>query len=135
MELRRRTAHCLAKRAIDSIENDSEMPDSAISPAHALAHGKRFVVRQPLHPAVPVELEGTIALCILTIYEYAQRGNLGKMRDRAGLALISAMNLSLHSKRKTDAGQYAEAKRRAWWMTVRRYCLISPAKFFANYVA
>ena len=115
--LRRRTAHSLAKRAMDSIESDSEMPDSAISPAHALAHGKHFVERQPFHLEVPVELEGTIALCILTIYEYAQRGNISKMRDRAGQALISAMNLSLHS-RAMESDQSSEARRRTWWMTV-----------------
>lgn len=118
VELRRRTAHCLAKRALESIESDSEMPDSAISPAQALAHGKRFVSRQPFHPKVPVELEGSIALCILSIYEYVQRGNIGKMRDRAGQALMSAMNLSLHS-RGTESDQFSEAKRRTWWMTVR----------------
>lgn len=124
VELRRRTAHTLAKRAMESIENDSEMPDSAIPPAQALAHGKRFVSRQPFHPEVPVELEGTIALCILTIYEYVQRGNISKMRDRAGQALISAMNQSLHS-RGNESDHFSEARRRAWWMTYVCVCQAS----------
>jgi len=59
-----------------------------------------------------------IALSILSVYEYAQRGNIAKMRDRASQALMRAMNLSLHD-RGTEINGFAEARRRTWWMTVR----------------
>lgn len=64
-----------------------------------------------------MELESVIALSILSVYEYAQRGNITKMRDRASQALMMAMNLSLHD-RGTELDGFAEARRRIWWMTV-----------------
>lgn len=51
------------------------------------------------------------------MYEYAQRGNIVKMRDRASQALMRAMNLPLHD-RGTEIDGFAEARRRTWWMTV-----------------
>jgi hypothetical protein len=113
---RREAAHQLAKQALEGIERDSELPDSTVSPAQALSAGKRYLNREPLHPAVPVELESTIALCLLTIYEYAQRGNVKKMKDRASQALSSAVELGLHLSRQ-GADPFAEAKCRTWWMT------------------
>ncbi|KAL1836163.1 hypothetical protein VTK73DRAFT_5186 [Phialemonium thermophilum] len=62
-----------------------------------------------------MELESIIALDVLSIYEYAQRGNLKKMQSRSGQALISAMGLSIHMHSGDD--EYAEARRRVWWMT------------------
>lgn len=122
--LRRRAAHSLAIRALQSIETDSELPESALSPARALCGAKKPLLRNPLHPGVPVELEATIALCFLSIYEYAQRGNLTKMRQRAMQAFDSAMELSLHF----DEGQYepfVEARRRTWWMSYMCACQAS----------
>ena len=58
-----------------------------------------------------------LALCIMCIYEYAQRGNLIKMRSRAGQALVLAMDMSLHSQGEIE-DEFSEAKRRAWWMCV-----------------
>jgi hypothetical protein len=54
---------------------------------------------------------------MLSTYEYAQRGNIAKMKNRAGQALVKAMDLGLHS-RGHEEGDDAEANRRAWWMTV-----------------
>jgi hypothetical protein len=63
-----------------------------------------------------VELEGLLALLILSVYEYVQRGNLLKMRYRAGQALAIALDKSLYAQMGND--ETSEARRRAWWMTV-----------------
>jgi hypothetical protein len=114
---RRQAAHFFVKRTLETIENDSELPDSAISPAQALVHGQVSLSRAAFDARVPIELERVAALSILSVYEYAQRGNIPKMRDRASQALVTAMNLSLHD-RGTEVDMFAEAKRRVWWMTV-----------------
>lgn len=88
-----------------------------LSPSVALAHTTSTPERPSLHPDVPVELESVLSLCVLAVYEYSQRGNIRKMQDRAGQALVAAMGMSLHCSGK-DEGRYSEAKRRAWWMTV-----------------
>lgn len=80
---------------------------------------KPSINRTPFHPRTPVELESILALLVLCVYEYAQRGNLLKMRYRAGQALVMAMNMSLHALGE-EHDEFAEARRRAWWMTVRR---------------
>ena len=80
-------------------------------------NGYSHIPRPAFHSRVPVELESVIALSILSVYEYAQRGNITKMRDRASQALMMAMNLSLHD-RGTELDGFAEARRRIWWMTV-----------------
>ncbi|GJD01116.1 hypothetical protein ColKHC_09941 [Colletotrichum higginsianum] len=105
---RRRYAQYLAQCAIESIEIESELPDSSIEPPKALNE-------EQLHPGVPVELESIVALDILSVYEYAQRGNLKKMQARAGQALVAAMSLLLHTCTEDD--EHSEAKRRVWWMT------------------
>lgn len=74
--------------------------------------------RPRFHPQAPLENESVLALLMLSTYEYAQRGNIAKMRNRSGQALIKAMELGLHS-RGHEEGEDAEANRRAWWMTVR----------------
>jgi hypothetical protein len=114
---RRETSHLFAKRTLECIETDSEIPNSSISPAHALLDEHSHISRPCFHPFVPIELETVVALSILSVYEYAQRGNISKMKDRAGQALLRAMDLSLHN-RGTESDVYAEARRRAWWMTV-----------------
>jgi hypothetical protein len=114
---RREASHLFAKRTLERIETDSEIPSSSISPAQALLDGDSYISRSAFHPCVPIELETVVALSILSVYEYAQRGNISKMRDRAGQALIRAMDLSLHD-RGTEIDVYAEARRRVWWMTV-----------------
>ena len=116
---RRKSAQCFAESTVESIEIESEILDSESSPSRALTSSLPIARRGHFHPNVPVEIESIIALLILSIYEYAQRGNISKMRTRAGQALISAMDMSLHSHGDND-DQFAEAKRRAWWMCVSR---------------
>lgn len=102
---------------MESIEIESEILDSDSSPSRALSGSSPTARRTFFHPKVPTDIESIIALLMLSIYEYAQRGNISKMRTRAGQALVSAMDKSLHSQGDDD-GDFAEAKRRAWWMCV-----------------
>lgn len=115
--LRRAYAQNYAHLATSMIEEDSELIDSSTEPSQALTHEQPSIDRQPFHPRVPVELESILALLILCIYEYTQRGNLMKMRYRAGQALVMAMNMSLHAL-GPENDEFSEARRRAWWMTV-----------------
>ncbi|KAJ9144977.1 C6 zinc finger domain-containing protein [Pleurostoma richardsiae] len=117
---RRKYAQYLAQSAIESIEIEAEIPESSVEPQKALSGTPDEVLRQPFHHAAPIELETIIALDILSVYEYAQRGNLKKMQSRAGQALVSAMALSLHCCSEED--QFSEARRRVWWMTYVCVC-------------
>jgi hypothetical protein len=103
---------------MERVEADSELIDSSTTPSQALLNEKPSINRRPFHPRVPVELESILALLILCVYEYAQRGNMLKMRNRAGQALHMAMNMSLHCL-QGEEDDFSEANRRAWWMTVR----------------
>lgn len=116
VKLRRDTAHAYARSALEAVEVDTELLASFNDPSTALSDGVPQLDREPLHPYVPVYLESVIALVMLSVYEYAQRGNINKMRNRAGQALTAAMSISLHETVEED--QFSEAKRRAWWMTV-----------------
>ncbi|KAH0343880.1 hypothetical protein KCU81_g4970, partial [Aureobasidium melanogenum] len=124
IKARREAAHSFAKRTLESIESDSEIPNSSISPAQALLDEKVYYSRPAFHPRVPIEAESVIALSILSVYEYAQRGNITKMRDRAGQAMMMAMNLSLHD-RGTELDAFAEARSRIWWMSYICACQAS----------
>ena len=114
---RRKSAQSFAESTMESIEIESEILDSDSSPSRALTGSSPTARRESFHPFLPVGIESIVALLILSIYEYAQRGNISKMRTRAGQALISAMDMSLHSQ-GDSGGEFAEAKRRAWWMCV-----------------
>ena len=114
---RRKSAQSFAQSTLESIEIESEILDSESLPSRALTRSSPAARRGPFHPKVPIDIESIIALLILSIYEYAQRGNINKMRTRAGQALVSAMDMSLHSQ-GDNGGEFAEAKRRAWWMCV-----------------
>ncbi|KAJ0158545.1 hypothetical protein CTA2_11356 [Colletotrichum tanaceti] len=117
---RRRYAQYLVQCAVESIEIESELPDSSIEPPKALNESPDDFHREQFHPGVPIELESIVALDILSVYEYAQRGNLKKMQARAGQALVAAMSLSLHTCTEDD--EHSEAKRRVWWMTYICVC-------------
>ncbi|WEW60985.1 hypothetical protein PRK78_006474 [Emydomyces testavorans] len=114
--LRRSYSHKFARVALESVDAESELIESCSSPAEALLNVQPIPKRLPVHPHTPVELESILALLILSIYEYTQRGNLAKMRNRAGEAYVLAMNMSLHTLGRED-DIFAEARRRAWWMT------------------
>lgn len=118
-------AQAFAQSAFDSLENESELIESVIDPGEALSSDPAPVIRNPFHPQLPLENESIIALLMLSTYEYAQRGNVAKMRNRAGQAVNAAMNLGLHAK-GNEEGYYAEANRRTWWMSVS--CLRCPHK-------
>lgn len=116
--IRRRTfAHTYAQLANSAIETDCELHASSTYPSDALTNERPLIDRESFHPKTPVELESLLALLVLSIYEYNQRGNLLKMRYRAGQALAIALDMSLHSLGE-EFDDFAEARRRAWWMTV-----------------
>lgn len=120
--IRRRTfAHAFAQMANASIESDCELHASPSNPFESPGSDRHLIDREPFHPQTPVELESIFALLILSVYEYTQRGNLLKMRYRAGQALAIALDMSLHSLGEEYDG-FAEARRRAWWMTY--YCVL-----------
>lgn len=130
--IRRRTfAHAFAQMANASIESDCELHASPSNPFESPGSDRHLIDREPFHPQTPVELESIFALLILSVYEYTQRGNLLKMRYRAGQALAIALDMSLHSLGEEYDG-FAEARRRAWWMTVNLslfYILLQPLTF------
>jgi hypothetical protein len=117
VHLRREQAQAFAQSAYESIEIESELVDSNTQPGEALSREQDPLDRNLFHPRNPLQNESIIALLMLSTYEYAQRGNIAKMRNRAGQALNAALNLGLHCKADED-GYYAEANRRVWWMTV-----------------
>ncbi|RAL00893.1 uncharacterized protein BO80DRAFT_425286 [Aspergillus ibericus CBS 121593] len=120
--IRRRTfAHTFAQMANAAIETDCELHASSTDPSEALSSERPLIDREPFHRQTPVELESVLALLVLSIYEYNQRGNLLKMRYRAGQALAIALDMSLHSLGE-ECDEFAEARRRAWWMTY--YCVL-----------
>lgn len=121
VHIRREQAQAFAQSAFESIEIESELIDSTTQPSEALSSEPNPLNRNPFHPQNPIENESIIALLLLSSYEYAQRGNIAKMRNRAGQALNAAIALGLHLKVDDDDEYYAEANRRVWWMTV---CLI-----------
>ncbi|KAL6242318.1 Nitrilase [Rhinocladiella similis] len=114
---RRQEAHAYSQMAIASIEYESELLESTTNPATALESSRPFIQREALHPYVPIELESLLAYLVLSVYEYAQRGNLAKMRNRASQAYDAAVSLGLDDTSSLALDEYTEARRRAWWMT------------------
>ncbi|GFF32049.1 hypothetical protein IFM51744_01647 [Aspergillus udagawae] len=112
VKLRRGFAQNFARDALKAVELDA----SLLNPSN----NTLSVHRAKFHPKLPLCLEGILALNILSVYEYAQRGSLCTMSDRANEALTSAMKLSLHETLEED--EYAEARRRTWWMTYMVAC-------------
>ncbi|PBP25582.1 C6 zinc finger domain protein [Diplocarpon rosae] len=125
LHLRREQAQAFAQAAFDSIEIESELVESGIQPGEALSSDPLPLSRKPFHPKNPLENESIVALIMLSTYEYAQRGNVTKMRNRAGQAINAAIELGLHSKGDED-GYYSEANRRVWWMATPPILLYDP---------
>lgn len=113
---RRKYSQFLAQSAFEATETEMDKRESAVEPARALEDSDDEYFRAPLHQDVPVALESVIALSLLSVYEYSQRGNLKRMMSRASAALMASMNMGLHTH-NDDEDVYADAKRRAWWMT------------------
>lgn len=120
---RRAYANAFAQLANTAIETECDLDISSTDPGQALSTPRPSVNRERLHPQTPEDLETLLALLILSVYEYSQRGNLLKMRYRAGQALALALDKSLHDYLEED--EFCEARRRAWWMTY--YCVIQGA--------
>ncbi|KAL4975382.1 hypothetical protein BDW66DRAFT_167148 [Aspergillus desertorum] len=118
---RRAFAHKFAQMANAAVESDCELHASPANPFETTLKDRPLIDRERLHPQTPVELESILALLLLTVYEYIQRGNLLKMRYRAGQALAIALDMSLHTLGE-EYDEMAEARRRAWWMTY--YCVL-----------
>ncbi|KAJ5841363.1 hypothetical protein N7534_011193 [Penicillium rubens] len=112
---RRTYAHAFAQLAHSTIEAECDLDISSTDPGQALS-----AARPLFHSQTPVDYESVLALLVLSVYEYSQRGNLLKMRYRAGQALAMALDKSLHAQIEND--EFPEARRRAWWMTY--YCVI-----------
>ena len=125
---RRKYAHAFAQLANSIIEAECDLELSATDPGQALSNPRPPISRERLHARVPEDLETLLALLILSVYEYAQRGNLLKMRYRAGQALALALDKSLHAH--VEENEFSEARRRAWWMTV---CCPSHLTWIASY--
>ncbi|KAJ5496761.1 hypothetical protein N7463_008748 [Penicillium fimorum] len=117
---RRTYAHTFAQLANSTIEAECDLDLSSTDPGQALSAARPFVGRERFHSQAPVDYESLLALLVLSVYEYSQRGNLLKMRYRAGQALAIALDKSLHAQMGND--EFSEARRRAWWMTY--YCVI-----------
>lgn len=116
---RREHAELYSQLASESIEIENEVLASTTSPADALSWDSSSFQRDQFHPLVPIELECILAFLVLGTYEYAQRGNLIKLRNRAAQAMDACTRLSLHQEDpQSPENQFTEARRRAWWMTV-----------------
>jgi hypothetical protein len=118
ISLRRGRSQSYAVSAQECIEIGSELVSSSFEPSNSLCEERPPALRSSFHPHVPTDLESIIALDLLSVYEYAQRGNLKKMGNRAAQALTAAMDLKLYAESGDDDPAYVEAKRRVWWMTV-----------------
>jgi hypothetical protein len=54
---------------MESIEIESEIIVSAISPAEALSDGPSSFRREAFHPQAPIEIESLLAFLVLSAYE------------------------------------------------------------------
>ncbi|KAL4733739.1 hypothetical protein BDV11DRAFT_213501 [Aspergillus similis] len=105
--VRRAYADLFARSAMESLQESLETSSDG-----DLANGRP----SSLHPDVPIRIEPVLALALLSLYEYCQRGRVPRMRTLANQALTSAMDLSLHVE-SSDTG-YLDAHRRCWWTTM-----------------
>jgi len=119
MSLRRSYAEFYVQEAEATLELISNRPqpppNSELSSAYTPTCSSNAVCLD-----VPSHLQPLLALLILTVYDYCQRGDRKGMRSRAYQALMTAMDLSLHT---IDLGtpEDSEMQRRAWWITVSFY--------------
>ncbi|KAJ5869825.1 tRNA(Ile)-lysidine/2-thiocytidine synthase [Penicillium solitum] len=115
LALRRSYAQLFAQAALTAVETETDDLSPALSTNAFEAESCR--ARNGLHPQVPTQLHPVLALVVLGIYEYCQRGNVSRMRARGNQAITTAMDISLHRLDSTPT-DYSEAQRRAWWMTI-----------------
>lgn len=115
LALRRSYAQLFAQAALTAVETETDDLSPALSTNVFEAESCR--ARNVLHPKVPTQLHPVMALVVLAIYEYCQRGNISRMRARGNQAITTAMDISLHRLDSTTT-ECSEAQRRTWWMTV-----------------
>ncbi|KAJ3495448.1 hypothetical protein NLG97_g3389 [Lecanicillium saksenae] len=113
---RRALSRQFAQASLLQVEEDSDYI-SRVAGCQSEDLEQEQPFRLPFHSQVPLELEAILALLVLSNHEHTQCGNLLKMATRAGQAVIMAKCLSLH-RLGIDADVFAEARRRAWWMTI-----------------
>ncbi|CAG8909219.1 unnamed protein product [Penicillium egyptiacum] len=113
--LRRSYAQLFAQAALAAVEAETDDLSPALSTNVPGIESSRAL--SGLHPQVPTQLDPVLALVVLSIYEYCQRGNVSRMRARGNQAITTAMDISIYSLDSTTT-DYSEAQRRAWWMTV-----------------
>ncbi|KAJ5952198.1 uncharacterized protein N7479_010611, partial [Penicillium vulpinum] len=115
LALRRSYAQLFAQAALAALE--TEIDDLSPALSTNVAEIESSVAQNSLHPQVPAQLGPVLALVVLAIYEYCQRGNISRMRARGNQAITTAMDISFHRLDSTVT-KYSEAQRRAWWMTI-----------------
>lgn len=118
LSLRRSYAHLFAEAALNAADKELEEITRALSRPSGIS-GKIGNVDEHSR------LFPILALCLLSIYEYCQRGSISRMRSRANQAVAAAMDLSLHSLGNAST----EEERRTWWSAVCIFCLPLPCSF------
>ncbi|KAJ5122319.1 hypothetical protein N7448_003451 [Penicillium atrosanguineum] len=113
--VRRSYAQLFAQAALACVERDTDDLGPGLNfatPGAGMTQDK-----SSLHSQVPAQLEQTLALVVLSIYEYCQRGNVSRMRARINQAITTAMDISLHNLGSSQTA-HSEAQRRTWWITM-----------------
>ncbi|KAJ5717045.1 hypothetical protein N7488_002691 [Penicillium malachiteum] len=106
IRLRGSHAHLYAEAAFSEVDNEIDGISAICS--HPRTDGS---MDTDYHWHAQSQLNPIIALVLLSVYEYCQRGNISRMRSLSNQAVTAAMDLSLH-----DLGSRAtEAQRRVWW--------------------
>ena len=118
---RRLYAQLFAQAALAAVETETDDLSPGLSPNVPGPESSRAL--DGLHPQIPIQLDPVLALVVLSIYEYCQRGNVSRMRARGNQAITTAMDISIHRLDSTMT-DYSEAQRRAWWMTVSKKVLL-----------
>lgn len=107
--MRRTHAHLYAEAAFAQVDNEIDGISAICSQSRPRADGTDIHMQSRLDPI--------LALVMLSVYEYCQRGNVSRMRSRANQALTAAMDLSLHNM----GAKATEAQRRTWWSALRYF--------------
>ncbi|OQD81494.1 hypothetical protein PENANT_c027G08591 [Penicillium antarcticum] len=114
LTLRRSYAQLFAQTALAAVEKEIDDLSPGLG---AVPDTGSSEVRSSLHRRLPAQLEPILALVVLGVYEYIQRGNVSRIRARVNQAITTAMDISLHSLDDTMT-EFSEAQRRVWWITL-----------------
>ncbi|KAJ5677973.1 uncharacterized protein N7477_003606 [Penicillium maclennaniae] len=113
--VRRSYAQLFAQAALECVERDTDDLGPGLN--FATPGAQMSQAKSSLHSQLPSHLEPTLALVVLSIYEYCQRGNVSRMRARINQAITTAMDISLHNLGTSNTA-HSEAQRRTWWITM-----------------